>query len=349
MEQQELSPKSDSERLMHQALLEIGDASSSEELEKLRIKYQGRKGVITKALKGLGQLPREQRAEAGKGINIAKKRIDEAIKERGLALTQEEADHRLAKESIDVTLPGRWPAHGGFHPINLVIDEIKKIAGELGFDIAEGPEVEHEWYNFGALNFPPEHPARDTQDTLFISDDILLRTHTSPVQIRVMESRKPPLRVICPGKVYRSDDIDPSHSPMFHQVEGLMVGEDVTFAHLKAVLIAFAQRLFGNDRKVRIRPSFFPFTEPSTEVDISCKMCDGRGCRVCSNKGWMEILGAGMVDPAVFENVGYDPEKVTGFAFGMGPERIAMLKYGIEDIRLFYENDLFFLRQFKRF
>jgi len=337
------------EAIASKALDEITGTGTTEDLEKLRIKYLGRKGVITAALKGLGRLPKEQRAEAGKGINVAKKQIDEAIKQRREALGREEAEHRLVQEAIDVSMPGRWPELGGLHPLYLVIDEIKKISRELGFDVAEGPEVEHDWYNFGALNFPPEHPARDEQDTLFVSDEILLRTHTSPVQIRVMESRKPPIKIICPGKVYRSDDIDPSHSPMFNQVEGLMVGENVTFAHLKAVLIAYAKRLFGSERKVRFRPSFFPFTEPSAEVDISCKMCDGDGCRVCSYKGWLEILGSGMVDPAVFKNVGYDPEKVTGFAFGMGAERIAMLRYGIQDIRLFYENDLYFLKQYRRF
>jgi phenylalanyl-tRNA synthetase alpha chain len=296
-------------------------------------------------MKGLGALSAEERPVVGQLVNRIRDEIEARI-EDGLTAARERAKmERLQSERIDVTLPGRRMGCGTKHPITQVIEEISDIFAGLGFSVAEGPEIEHDWYNFEALNFPPEHPARDMQDTFFVENGLLLRTHTSPVQIRSMLKQKPPLRIIAPGTVYRCDS-DATHSPMFHQIEGLMVDKGISFGDLKGILTIFTNQLFGQKTGVRLRPSFFPFTEPSAEVDIACVICGGKGCRVCKNSGWLESLGAGMVDPEVFRHVNYDSEAISGFAFGMGIERIAMLKYGISDMRLLFENDVRFLRQF---
>ncbi len=313
-------------------------------LEDLRVRYLGRRGSLTAILRGLGDLPPEARPVVGQRANAVKAAIEGALEARRLAL-RATARTGLAADRLDSTLPGRPPMLGGLHPLTATLEDILEIFASLGFAVAEGPEVELDYYNFEALNIPKDHPARDMQDTFYITDEVLLRTHTSPVQVRVMEAQPPPVRVVVPGKVYRRD-ADVTHSPMFHQVEGLLVDEGVTFADLKGTLTAFVRLFFGEATRLRFRPSFFPFTEPSAEVDISCVICRGAGCRVCSQGGWLEILGAGMVDPEVFRFVGYDSERFTGFAFGMGVERIAMLRYGIDDIRLFFENDLRFLEQF---
>ena len=293
----------------------------------------------------MGSLPPDERPEVGKMVNELRGQLEGFLKERIVDLEARELQRRLKLEAIDITLPGRQPAFGRKHPLNQVLDEIKAIFIGMGFEVVEGPEVELDYYNFEALNLPPDHPTRDMQDTFFITDDILLRSQTSPVQIRVMEKQRPPVRIIAPGKVYRVD-FDATHSPMFHQVEGLLVDERTTFGDLKGILRAFIEAIFGEGRGIRFRPSFFPFTEPSAEIDVECIMCNGRGCRVCSHTGWLEILGAGMVDPRVLQMVGYDVDQCQGFAFGMGVERIAMLKYGIDDIRLLFENDMRFLNQF---
>lgn len=324
---------------------QIENATSLETLESLRVKYLGRKGELTALLRGLSALPPDERPAVGQEVNSLKAELQEKLDARRQSLGQRAEQEELARESVDVTLPGVPLARGARHPVSLVMSRITAIFTGLGFVIEEGPEAETDYYNFSSLNFPPDHPARDMQASLYISDDLLLRTHTSPVQIRVMERQKPPVRCIMPGRVYRCDS-DISHSPMFHQVEGLLVEEGVSFADLKGVLGFFVARMFGSGTRLRFRPSFFPFTEPSAEIDISCVMCAGKGCRVCKETGWVEILGAGMVHPAVFEAVGYDPERYTGYAFGMGVERIAMLKYRIDDIRLFFENDVRFLQQF---
>ncbi len=328
-----------------QAVEEIRAAGDTAALEALRVRYLGRKGELTACLKGMGRLAPAERPRVGKVANEVKAAIEAALAERREALRSAELERRLAGEAVDVTLPGRRGHGGGLHPLTLVVRELLDIFGQMGFSVAEGPEVELEYYNFEALNIPQDHPARDMQDTFFVAPGVVLRTHTSPVQIRTMEAQKPPVKIVAPGKVYRCDS-DVTHSPMFHQIEGLLVDRDVTFADLKGVLTEFVHRYYGPDTGVRFRPSFFPFTEPSAEVDIQCVLCRGSGCRVCSGTGWLEILGSGMVDPAVYGFVDYDPEEVQGFAFGMGVERIAMLKYGIDDIRLFFENDLRFLRHF---
>jgi len=296
-------------------------------------------------MKGMSALSKEERPIVGKLANEVRGRLNEGFEEITLELKRKERSVSLVAEAVDITLPGKRPQLGRKHPLTATFDRIKEIFSGMGFQVAEGPEIETEYYNFEALNTPEHHPARDMQDTFYISDRILLRTQTSPVQIRVMEKRKPPIRIIAPGKVYRRD-ADISHSPMFNQVEGLLVDERVTFSELKGVLIAFAHQMFGEDTSLRFRPSFFPFTEPSAEVDISCVICGGEGCSTCKGSGWLEILGAGSVDPEVFKAVNYNPDEVTGFAFGMGVERIAMLRYGVKDIRLFFENDIRFLRQF---
>lgn len=324
---------------------ELSSVSTLTGLEELRVRYTGKKGILTEKLKLLGKLPPPQRASFGKAINELKELINEGIASKMASLKGKEIKLRQVTESIDVTLPGRYIPPGKQHPVSKTLDEIIAIFISMGFSVEEGPEVELDYYNFEALNIPKEHPARDMQDTFYISSDVLLRTHTSPVQIRVMQRKKPPLRFTAPGKVYRCD-ADISHTSMFHQIEGMMVDTDISFSHLKGVLEAFIHRVFGPDTAVRFRPSFFPFTEPSAEIDIGCIFCKGKGCSVCKSSGWIEVLGAGMVNPRVFEMVGYDPEAYSGFAFGMGIERIAMLKYSISDIRLFFENDLRFLRQF---
>jgi len=330
-----------------EALRAIKDIATLDGLNNLRVTYLGRKGEISSLLKGLGEMDPSQRREAGQEINTVKTIVDDAVKDRFAELQRALLDEKLQAERVDVSLPGRRAHIGRLHPITTIMDEVEEIFTGLGFSIAEGPELETDYYNFEALNLPKDHPARDMQDTFYISNDLLLRTHTSPVQIRVMEAGAPPLRVIAPGTVYRRDS-DVTHTPMFHQVEGFMVGKGVTFSNLKAVLTHFLQTLFGKEVSVRFRPSFFPFTEPSAEVDIQCVICGGGGgpCRVCKGTGWLEILGSGMIHPNVFRSVGYDPDAVSGFAFGLGIERIAMLKFGIDDIRLFFENDLRFINQF---
>lgn len=315
------------------------------ELAQLKARYLGKKGLVTLQVKTLGALSAEERPLAGKRINELKETIESLNDAKEAELTHKELAQRLASESIDITLPGKTNGIGRPHPINTVLNEIIDIFVRMGFSVEEGPEVELDRYNFEALNIPKDHPARDMQDTFYVSDDVVLRTHTSPVQVRVMERTKPPLRFIAPGKVYRCD-ADVSHTPMFHQVEGLVVDTNITFSNLKGVLAAFVHQMFGPQVPVRFRPSFFPFTEPSAEIDIGCILCDAQGCRVCKGSGWLEVMGAGMVNPKVLEFGGIDPEQYTGFAFGMGVERITMLKYRIDDIRLLFENDLRFLRQF---
>jgi len=328
-----------------EALAAIEAAKDAAEVEELRIRYLGRKGLVAELLQNLSSLSNEERPRFGAALNETKNKIDNLIKEKQSALSARQLDQKLKTEMLDITLPGNGVKRGKRHPITQVMDELIDIFGRLGFKIAEGPEVETDYYNFEALNIPRNHPSRDMWSTLWINDELLLRTHTSPVQIRVMEKRKPPLAVIMPGRVYRRD-ADVTHSTVFHQVEGLLVDTHVTFGDLKGVLTAFLHSVFGKEKKVRFRPSYFPFTEPSAEVDVECVMCQGAGCRLCSGTGWLEILGSGMVHPQVFKYVNYDSEKYTGFAFGLGVERVAMLKFGIDDIRLFYENDIRFLRQF---
>lgn len=333
------------ERLQSEVVLSISQASTEKEISEIRVKVLGKKGSLTQLLKRLGTLPEADRREIGKRANQVKEDLEKKIEETLLRIQERERKEVLEREKIDVTLPGRRIAVGKKHPLTQTLDEIIDIFSRLGFEVVEGPEVELDYYNFEALNIPKGHPAREMQATFFFSEDLVLRTHTSPVQVRTMEKKRPPVRVICPGAVYRCDS-DPTHSPMFHQVEGLLVDQGITFADLKGVLTVFVHQMFGKETRLRFRPSFFPFTEPSAEIDIECFICGGKGCGVCSNTGWLEILGSGMVDPAVYKFVNYDPEEVTGFAFGMGIERIAMLKYGINDIRLFFTNDLRFLRQF---
>ena len=333
------------DELENKVMLELPGATSEDALNELRTRYLGRKGVLTQMLRQISAVTAEERPLFGKRSNEIKESLSLAIDEALEKLKSSRKDDVLLKETIDVTLPGRAVGIGHLHPVTRVSQEICRIFARMGFNVVEGPEVETDYYNFEALNIPKDHPARDMQDTFYVEENIVLRTHTSPVQIRTMEKMKPPVRILSPGRVYRPDS-DVSHTPMFHQIEGLMVDKGITFGDLKGTLTYFLKQIFGADILLRFRPSFFPFTEPSAEVDIKCVMCDGKGCRVCGQSGWLEILGSGMVDPAVFENVGYDPEEVTGFAFGLGVERIAMLKYGISDIRLFFENDWRFLEQF---
>ena len=337
--------KEELDRLQKEVVVSISQATTEKEISEIRVKYLGKKGSITQVLKSLGTLPESERREIGQRANQLKESAETRIEEALLRIRERDGREALESEKIDVTLPGRRIPVGKRHPLTQILDEIIDIFSRLGFEVVEGPEVELDYYNFEALNIPKGHPAREMQATFFISDDVVLRTHTSPVQVRTMEKKRPPVRVVCPGAVYRCDS-DPSHSPMFHQVEGLLVDKGITLADLKGVLTVFVHQMFGKETKLRFRPSFFPFTEPSAEIDIECFICGGKGCGVCSNTGWLEILGSGMVDPAVYKFVNYDPEEVTGFAFGMGIERIAMLKFGINDIRLFFTNDLRFLKQF---
>lgn len=335
------------EEIKSKAKEELLKSQSLNELNDLRVSYLGKKGALTQVLRGMGKLSAEERPIIGQLANEIRDEINTVLEQQGAKLKKAEQEEKLLGETIDITLPGKKFAQGSKHPISLVLEEAKQIFMGLGFEIAEGPDIETDYYNFEALNLPKDHPARDMQDSFYITPEVLLRTHTSPVQVRTMENVAPkiPVKIICPGKVYRRDD-DATHSPMFHQIEGLVIDKDIKMSDLKGVLLAFAQQMFGPKQRVRLRPSFFPFTEPSAEVDISCVMCEGEGCRVCSHTGWLEILGSGMVHPNVLRYGGYNPEEVTGFAFGMGVERIAMLKYGINDLRLMYENDLRFLRQF---
>jgi len=328
--------------LESRALKEIEVLSDLQALEQFRIRYLGKKGLLTSLMKGVGKVAPELRPEIGKLSNLVKSNLSSRYKETKEALSR---GGIRSDGEIDVTLPGRTPLRGHLHPIGSVIGEVCLIFSRMGFRVVKGPNVELDYYNFEALNIPKDHPARDMQDTFYVSDAVVLRTHTSPMQVRVMESCQPPVSVIAPGKVYRRDS-DVSHTPMFHQVEGLLVDKGVTFGDLKGTLTSFVHQMFGADTRLRFRPSFFPFTEPSAEVDIECVMCRGKGCRTCSHTGWLEILGSGMVDPEVYRFVDYDPDIYSGFAFGMGIERIAMLKYGIDDIQLFFKNDMRFLRQF---
>ncbi len=330
------------EQIKEEALKELEYASDPESIKAISVRYLGRKGAVTRYLRNVSKLPKEIRPKAGKKANETKKTLETLFKK---TLKQLEAAAGEADGRLDVSLPGRVVPQGSLHPITQITQEISNIFIRLGFDVAEGPEVETDYYNFEALNIPKNHPARDMQDTFYISENIVLRTHTSPTQPRIMEKQKPPIRIISPGKVYRCDS-DLTHTPMFHQVEGLLVDENISFGDLKGILTTFVHQMFDPETSLRFRPSFFPFTEPSAEVDIRCVICKGDGCRVCSKTGWLEVLGSGMVHPAVFENVGYDTTRYSGFAFGMGVERIAMLKYGIDDIRKYFQNDLRFLRQF---
>jgi phenylalanyl-tRNA synthetase alpha chain len=338
-------------QLVTEAEQAVNATKDAAALDEVRVHYLGKKGVLTARMKELGKLSAEERPKAGQAINDAKAKVQGFINDRKTALDSARLEAKLAEERIDVTLPGRGKQSGGLHPVTRTLRRIEKLFAQLGFEIAEGREIEDDHHNFEALNIPSHHPARAMHDTFYVDQQdenatpLLLRTHTSPVQIRVMENSEPPLRVIAPGRVYRCDS-DLTHTPMFHQVEGLMVDENVSFADLKGILVDFLQKFFERDLALRYRPSYFPFTEPSAEVDIECVMCGGDGCRVCSHTGWLEVLGCGMVHPKVFEAVNIDSEKYTGFAFGLGVERLAMLRYGVNDLRLFFENDLRFLRQF---
>ena len=334
------------EALSSEAKAAIEAAADGAVLEQLRVDYLGKKGQVTSLLKTLGQLPPEERRDAGAKINVVKQELQDLIGERKTALEAAAVEARLAEETIDVTLPGRGQSTGGLHPVTRTIERIEDFFAAIGFEVVEGPEIEDDYHNFEALNIPAHHPARAMHDTFYIDESTVLRTHTSPVQVRVMESTEPPLRVICPGRVYRCDS-DLTHTPMFHQVEGLLIDEHSSFADLKGVVVDFLHVFFErDDLEVRFRPSYFPFTEPSAEVDIQCVNCSGAGCRVCSHTGWLEVMGCGMVHPRVFQYSEIDTEKYSGFAFGMGVERLAMLRYGVNDLRLFFDNDLRFLEQF---
>lgn len=334
------------EEILTQALQALAHAKDLAELDLVRVNYLGKKGLFTQHMKALGNLDPEQRKSVGQIINTAKNSFQDALDSRKLTLESEQLQARLASECVDVTLPGRGQSIAGLHPVTITMRRIAKIFADAGFNIAEGPEIEDDYHNFGALNIPEHHPARAMHDTFYFDAHTVLRTHTSPVQIRVMESGQPPLKVIAPGRVYRCDS-DMTHSPMFHQVEGFLVDTDVSFGDLKGVIFEFLRAFFEKDVQVRFRPSYFPFTEPSAEFDVSCVMCDGQGCRVCKQTGWLEVGGCGMIHPEVFNSVGIDPERYSGFAFGTGVERLAMMKYGINDLRMFFENDLKFLQQFK--
>ncbi len=339
--------KEELKQVENEAFSEIKAAQSLDDLNQTRIKFLGKKGALTKILRGMGQLSEEEKPVIGKLANEIRDKIETELANREKELKHEEHRKRLEEEKIDVTLPGKQVHRGAVHPIQKVLDEVHEIFLGMGYNLAEGPEIETDYYNFEALNIPKDHPAREMQDSLYITEEILLRTHTSPVQVRVMEELVPqiPIKIICTGKVYRKDD-DATHSPMFHQIEGLVVDEFITLGDLKGTLLNFAREMYGPEKEIRLRPSYFPFTEPSAEVDISCVICGGEGCRVCKYSGWLEILGAGMVHPRVFEMSGYDPDKITGFAFGMGVERITMLKYGFHDLRIFFDNDKRMIGQF---
>ncbi len=335
------------EAIRAQADAELKQAESQQALEELRIKYLGKKGALTAILKQMGKLSAEERPVIGQLANQVRASIENELAQRAAEVKAAEQQRRLEEEKLDVTLPGKRREMGAKHPLSIGLDEIKEIFIGMGFEIVEGPEVETDYYNFEALNIPKNHPARDTQDTFYINENILLRTQTSPVQVRTMEKQKPPIRVISPGRVYRSDAVDATHSPLFHQIEGLVVDKGITFADLKGTLETFVKRLYGEDSVVRFRPHHFPFTEPSAEVDVQCFNCHGEGCRLCKGEGWIEILGCGMVHPKVLSNCGIDPEVYSGFALGMGLERVVMRRYNIDDLRLFYENDVRFLKQFQ--
>ena len=334
------------EEIMQRAKEKLSLVKEKSELEEIRLAFLGKKGELTAILKGMGALSDEERPKIGQIANQVREYIEEAIESKGIELSAKELEQKLKAEKVDVTMPSKKTMIGGRHPLSSVIEEISRIFIGMGYEIAEGPEVELDYYNFEALNTPKNHPARDAQDTFYFTENILLRSQTSPVQARVMQSQKPPIKIICPGKVYRADEIDATHSPVFHQIEGLVIDKGVTMGDLKGTLELFAKNIFGESTKIRLRPHHFPFTEPSCEVDVSCWSCGGEGCRTCKGEGWIEILGAGMVHPNVLKECGIDPEVYSGFAFGLGVERTAMGRFGIKDLRLFYENDLRFLKQF---
>ena len=335
----------DTEILLAEALQAIKDSGDEKSLESLRVHYLGKKGSITQLMKALGQLSPEERPAAGEKINVVKRQVQDALELRKTELVSLALDKQLKTEAIDITLPGRRQSPGGLHPVTITIDRITGIFESAGYEVAEGPEIEDEYYNFEALNIPSHHPARAMHDTFYVAPGTVLRTHTSPVQVRVMENGKPPFRMICPGRVYRCDS-DLTHTPMFHQVEGLLIAENVSFADLRGTVEDFLRAYFEQNLAIRFRPSYFPFTEPSAEVDMACVNCAQKGCRICGHSGWLEVMGCGMVHPRVLEMSGVDPEKFTGFAFGMGVERLAMLRYQVTDLRMYFENDLRFLRQF---
>ena len=338
--------KAELEAIAKQALEELKGAQDLKVLDAVRVKYLGKKGELTAILKQMGKLSAEERPAIGQLANQVRADIEQMLEQTKTDLEAKALDIRLAGETLDVTLPGQKKPLGKKHPLTIVLDELKEIVVGMGFEIATGPEVELDYYNFEALNIPKDHPSRDTQDTFYISDNVLLRTQTSPMQIRTMEKKKPPIRIIAPGRVYRSDAVDATHSPLFHQVEGLVVDKGITMADLKGTLEVFVKRLYGDSTVVRFRPHHFPFTEPSAELDVQCFHCHGEGCSLCKGEGWIEILGCGMVHPQVLLNCGIDPEEYSGFAFGLGLERMVMMRYGIDDLRLFYDNDVRFLKQF---
>ncbi|HBL06316.1 MAG TPA: phenylalanine--tRNA ligase subunit alpha [Clostridium sp.] len=334
------------EQIKKIALEQLSQVTDKAELENIRVKYLGKKGELTAILRGMGKLSAEERPVVGKIANEVREEIESAIDTKVVAIRSAEKTEKLNSEVIDISMPGKKQTMGTKHPLSLTLDQVNDIFLSMGFSIEEGPEVEFDHYNFEALNIPKDHPARGEQDTFYINDNIVLRTQTSPIQIRTMENQKPPIKMIAPGKVYRSDAVDATHSPIFYQIEGLVVAENITFGDLKGTLEMFIQKMFGDDMKVKFRPHHFPFTEPSAEMDATCFVCGGKGCKVCKGSGWIEIVGCGMVHPQVLRNCGIDPEKYSGFAFGFGLDRIVMLKYGIEDIRLLYESDMRFLNQF---
>lgn len=328
------------------AFNELKDAVNSAKLEEIRVKYLGKKGELTTILRSMGGLSKEERPVVGKLVNEVKKEVEDKIEEMLTSIKEKEKNAKLASEVIDISMPGKKNVIGKRHPLDLTLESMKDIFISMGFTVEEGPEVELDYYNFEALNIPKNHPARSEQDTFYVNDNLVLRTQTSPVQIRVMENQKPPIKMIAPGKVYRSDAVDATHSPIFYQMEGLVIDKGVTFADLKGTLELFAKKMFGDNVKTKFRPHHFPFTEPSAEMDATCFVCEGKGCRVCKGSGWIELLGCGMVHPQVLRNCGIDPEVYSGFAFGFGVDRMVMLKYGIDDIRLLYESDMRFLNQF---
>lgn len=334
--------------LREEALASLSAAETPKDLEDVRVRLLGKKGALTEILRGMGALPAEERPKMGQMVNEVRAELEGALTARFTALQQAEQTKKLQEEKLDITMPGKTRDVGGLHPLNVVLNDMIDIFQSMGFDVVDGPEVETDHYNFEALNVPADHPARDMQDTFYLAENLLLRTQTSAAQIRTMEQRKPPIRVICPGRVFRADEVDATHSPVFHQIEGLVVDKGVTMCDLKGVLEQFAHEIYGADTKVKFRPSFFPFTEPSVEVDVSCSACSGKGCRVCKDSGWIEILGAGMVHPNVLRSCGIDPEEYSGFAFGIGLDRLTTTRYKISDIRLLFENDMRFLQQFDR-
>ena len=336
------------EEMRRQALDELSSTQAMKDLEDFRVRFMGKKGAVTGLLRGMGTLPAEDRPKMGQLVNQLRQELEDAVANKMQTLQEEKKAARLAAETLDVTMPGTNAKIGGLHPLNVVLDDIIGIFQSMGFDVVDGPEVETDYYNFQALNVPEDHPARDMQDTFYLADKLLLRTQTSAAQARTMEERKPPIRIICPGRVYRADEVDATHSPVFHQIEGLVIDKGITMCDLKGVLEQFAHEIYGPETKVRFRPSFFPFTEPSVEVDVTCSECGGKGCRVCKGAGWIEILGAGMVHPRVLKMGGIDPEEYTGFAFGIGLDRLTTTRYKISDIRLLFENDQRFLEQFDR-